>query len=127
MSTETEFVSDALRFLEEIGADTAGVDPGTNLFESGVLDSLGTLAFLDFLEQQMGEEIEIEGWTSTRSRPCAAPTGSSRARSADPTRTVGHDQGRADAARRCDANRRTAPAAPASRAGGPHPRTGVRP
>ncbi|WP_371476986.1 phosphopantetheine-binding protein [Kitasatospora sp. NBC_00315] len=61
MSTETEFVSDALRFLEEIGADTAGVDPGTNLFESGVLDSLGTLAFLDFLEQQMGEEIEIEG------------------------------------------------------------------
>ncbi|TKA00303.1 phosphopantetheine-binding protein [Actinacidiphila oryziradicis] len=60
MSTETEFVSDALRFLEEIGADISGVEPGTHLFDSGVLDSLGTLAFLDFLEQQMGEEIEID-------------------------------------------------------------------
>ncbi|MFC9329775.1 phosphopantetheine-binding protein [Kitasatospora sp. NPDC057015] len=60
MSTETEFVSDALRFLQEIGADTTGVEAGTNLFDTGVLDSLGTLAFLDFLEQQLGEEIEVE-------------------------------------------------------------------
>jgi acyl carrier protein len=58
--TETEFVEVALKFLGEIGADTTGIEAETNLFDSGALDSLGTLAFLDFLEQQLGTEIEVE-------------------------------------------------------------------
>jgi acyl carrier protein len=60
VSSEDEFVKHALQFLDEIGADTSTVEAETNLFDSGALDSLGTLAFLDFLEQQAGEEIEIE-------------------------------------------------------------------
>jgi acyl carrier protein len=59
-STEDEFVQQALTFLGEIGADTGAVEPETNLFDSGALDSLGTLAFLDFLEQHASEEIEVE-------------------------------------------------------------------
>jgi acyl carrier protein len=53
-------MKEALGFLQEIGADTTGVQPDTHLFASGVLDSLGTLAFLDFLEQQTGGEIDVE-------------------------------------------------------------------
>ncbi|MGH1552024.1 phosphopantetheine-binding protein [Streptomyces sp. L7] len=60
MSSEDEFVHNALEFLREIGADTSLVTPDTHLFESGLLDSLGTLAFLDFLEQQRGAEVEID-------------------------------------------------------------------
>lgn len=60
MPSEDEFFKVALEFLEEIGADTSEVEAETHLFDSGVLDSLGTLAFLDFLEQQRGAEIEIE-------------------------------------------------------------------
>jgi acyl carrier protein len=60
VSSEDEFVTAALQFLEEIGADTAQVEVEVNLFESGVLDSLATLAFLDFLEQRRGREIEID-------------------------------------------------------------------
>jgi acyl carrier protein len=60
MSTEDEFVRQALKFLAEIGADTSEVDPQTHLIATGVLDSLGTLAFLDFIEQQSGTEIEVE-------------------------------------------------------------------
>ena len=58
--SEEEFTESALSFLKEIGADTSNVGPETNLFESGVLDSLATLAFLDFLDQKRGEEIDIE-------------------------------------------------------------------
>jgi acyl carrier protein len=60
MSSEDEFVQNALEFLQEIGADTSLVTPDTHLFQSGLLDSLGTLAFLDFLEQQRGGEVEID-------------------------------------------------------------------
>ena len=60
MSTEDEFVQQALKFFTEIGADASGVDAETHLITSGVLDSLGTLAFLDFLEGQSGEEIDVE-------------------------------------------------------------------
>lgn len=60
MIGEDEFVASALEFLAEIGADASGVQPGTNLFDSGILDSLGTLAFLDYLEQQRGDEIEVD-------------------------------------------------------------------
>ena len=63
MPPEDEFIKTALRFLEEIGADAAAVKPETNLIDSGILDSLGILAFLDFLEQQSGESIEIDGMT----------------------------------------------------------------
>lgn len=60
MSTEEEFMMEAIRFLQEIGVNTADVRPETHLFEQKVLDSLGTLAFLDFLEQQTGGEIDVE-------------------------------------------------------------------
>ena len=60
MLSEQEFIENALKFLAEIGADVSEIQPETNLFESGVLDSLGTLAFLDFLDQERGQEIEIE-------------------------------------------------------------------
>lgn len=60
MSSEEEFFADTLTFLREIGADTSAVEPDTNLFDSGVLDSLGTLAFLDFLERRLADEIEVE-------------------------------------------------------------------
>jgi acyl carrier protein len=60
MLPEEQFITSALQFLTEIGADTSEVEPDTNLLDSGVLDSLGTLAFLDFLEQQRDEEIDIE-------------------------------------------------------------------
>ncbi|WP_328946826.1 phosphopantetheine-binding protein [Streptomyces sp. NBC_00250] len=59
MPTEDEFVANAITFLKEIGAETADVHADTDLFAAEVLDSLGTLAFLDFLEEQRGEEIEI--------------------------------------------------------------------
>jgi acyl carrier protein len=59
-ASEDEFVQQALQFLAEIGADITAVESDTHLFDSGALDSLGTLAFLDFLEQQAGEEIEVE-------------------------------------------------------------------
>jgi acyl carrier protein len=61
VSSEDEFLKSALQFLDEIGVDTADVRAETNLIESGALDSLGTLAFLDFLEQQLGQEIDVEG------------------------------------------------------------------
>ncbi|MCX4745039.1 acyl carrier protein [Kitasatospora sp. NBC_01287] len=60
MPSEDEFVRNAVQFLAEIGADSSGLEPETDLFESGVLDSLGSLAFLDFLEQQRGAEIDID-------------------------------------------------------------------
>jgi len=60
MVTEGKFIEQALGFLDEIGADTSDVRPDMDLFEAGVLDSLGTLAFLDFLEQQQGTGIDIE-------------------------------------------------------------------
>ncbi|WP_404951698.1 phosphopantetheine-binding protein [Streptomyces sp. ARC12] len=53
-------VTSAITFLGEIGADAADVHADTDLFAAEVLDSLGTLAFLDFLEEQRGEEIELE-------------------------------------------------------------------
>jgi acyl carrier protein len=59
MLLEDDFMKNALQFLEEIGADTSEVEPETDLFD-GVLDSLGTLAFLDFLEQQRDDEIDID-------------------------------------------------------------------
>ncbi|MER5276889.1 phosphopantetheine-binding protein [Streptomyces sp. NPDC002809] len=60
MPSEDAFVQNALEFLQEIGADTSLVTADTHLFEAGLLDSLGTLAFLDFLEQQRGAEVEID-------------------------------------------------------------------
>lgn len=63
MPSETEFVSDALTFLSEIGADISGVTATTDLVESGVLDSLATLAFLDFLENRNGKEIDVDSLT----------------------------------------------------------------
>ncbi|MER5310635.1 hypothetical protein ABT034_22920 [Streptomyces sp. NPDC002773] len=60
MPTEDEFVASAITFLGEIGAEAVDVHADTDLFATEVLDSLGTLAFLDFLEEQRGEEIEIE-------------------------------------------------------------------
>jgi acyl carrier protein len=53
-ASEDEFVRQALQFLAETGADIIAVEPDTHLFDSGALDSL------DFLEQQAGEEIEVE-------------------------------------------------------------------
>ncbi|MBM0274300.1 phosphopantetheine-binding protein [Micromonospora tarensis] len=60
MSSEAEFITAALQFLDEIGADTSEVEADTHLFDSNVLDSLGTLAFLDFLEQQRGSDIDLD-------------------------------------------------------------------
>lgn len=60
MLTETEFMDAAMGFLEGIGADVSAVDPDTHLIDSGVLDSLAILAFLDFLENQCGAVVQIE-------------------------------------------------------------------
>jgi len=59
--TQGEFIEQALEFFEEIGVENVSdIEQDTDLFESGVLDSLGTLAFLDFLERQQGTDIDIE-------------------------------------------------------------------
>jgi acyl carrier protein len=58
--TETEFIERARRFLSEIGGeDLTSIDPDANLVDNGVLDSLLLIAFLAFVEEQRGYEMEI--------------------------------------------------------------------
>jgi acyl carrier protein len=59
--TEAEFIERARRFLGEIGGvDSSAIDPDANLVDSGVLDSLLLIAFLAFVEEQRGYEMEIQ-------------------------------------------------------------------
>ncbi len=60
MSSEEEFIKNAVEFLDEIGVDTAELGPETNLIDTGVLDSLAILTFLDFLEQQWDKEVDVD-------------------------------------------------------------------
>lgn len=60
MPTEDQFIDSAREFLAEIGADTQSLTADTHLFDSGLLDSLGTLAFLDFVENLIGDEIDLD-------------------------------------------------------------------
>jgi acyl carrier protein len=60
MSDEERFFAESLEFLEGIGVDTSGVRPQTHLVDEGLLDSLGILAFLDYLERLRGTEVEVE-------------------------------------------------------------------
>ena len=58
--TEEEFIARARQFLREIGgaaADTVDVD--ANLIESGILDSLAIIAYVAFVEEQRGSELEM--------------------------------------------------------------------
>jgi acyl carrier protein len=58
--TEEEFIARARQFLREIGgekADTVSAD--ANLLESGILDSLAVIAYVAFVEEQRGSELEM--------------------------------------------------------------------
>lgn len=58
--SEEEFIARARRFLTEIGGeDATALDPDANLVDSGVLDSLLLIAFLAFVEEQRGYEMEM--------------------------------------------------------------------
>jgi len=58
--TEEEFIERARRFLSEIGGvDPASIDPDANLVDKGILDSLLLIAFLAFVEEQRGYEMEL--------------------------------------------------------------------
>jgi acyl carrier protein len=59
--TEEEFIERSRRFLSEFGGkDPAAIDPDANLVDSGVLDSLLLIAFLAFVEEQRGYEMEMK-------------------------------------------------------------------
>lgn len=59
--TEQEFIERARRFLSEVGGeDPAAIDPDANLVDNGVLDSLLLIAFLAFVEEQRGYEMDIQ-------------------------------------------------------------------
>jgi acyl carrier protein len=59
--TEEEFIERARRFLSEFGGeDPAAIDPDVNLVDNGVLDSLLLIAFLAFVEEQRGYEMDIQ-------------------------------------------------------------------
>lgn len=60
MTSEDEFFKNAIAFFEEIGVDTEAVSPDTDLIDTGILDSLAILTFLDFLEQQWDSEIDFD-------------------------------------------------------------------
>jgi acyl carrier protein len=58
--TEEEFIARARRFLSDIGGeDLTAIDPDANLVDNGVLDSLLLIAFLAFVEEQRGYEMEM--------------------------------------------------------------------
>jgi|HubBroStandDraft_3_1064219.scaffolds.fasta_scaffold66994_2 acyl carrier protein len=58
---EEEFIARARRFLSEVGGkDASDLDPDANLVDSGVLDSLLLIAFLAFVEEQRGYEMDIQ-------------------------------------------------------------------
>ncbi|MEO7084790.1 MAG: acyl carrier protein [Gemmatimonadaceae bacterium] len=58
--TEEEFIARARRFLREIGGEKAdSVDVDANLIESGILDSLAIIAYVAFVEEQRGSELEM--------------------------------------------------------------------
>ncbi len=58
--TEEEFIERARQFLSVTGGvDPAVIDPDANLVDKGVLDSLLLLAFLAFVEEQRGYEMEL--------------------------------------------------------------------
>ena len=58
--TEEEFIARARQFLREIGGEKAdAVDVDANLLESGVLDSLAVIAYVAFVEEQRGAELEM--------------------------------------------------------------------
>jgi acyl carrier protein len=59
--TEDEFIERARRFLSEFGGlDPGSIDPDANLVDNGVLDSLLLIAFLAFVEEQRGYEMDIQ-------------------------------------------------------------------
>jgi acyl carrier protein len=58
--TEEEFIARARQFLREIGGERAdAVDVDANLLENGVLDSLAAIAYVAFVEEQRGSELEM--------------------------------------------------------------------
>jgi acyl carrier protein len=58
--TEEEFIARARQFLHEIGGQHVdAVDVDANLLESGVLDSLAIIAYVAFVEEQRGSELEM--------------------------------------------------------------------
>jgi acyl carrier protein len=58
--TEEEFIARARQFLREIGGErTEPIDVDANLLESGVLDSLAVIAYVAFVEEQRGSELEM--------------------------------------------------------------------
>jgi acyl carrier protein len=58
---EEEFIARARRFLSEVGGkDASAIDPDANLVDNGILDSLLLIAFLAFVEEQRGYEMEIQ-------------------------------------------------------------------
>jgi acyl carrier protein len=58
--TEEEFIARARQFLREIGGQHVdAVDVDANLLESGVLDSLAIIAYVAFVEEQRGSELEM--------------------------------------------------------------------
>lgn len=58
--TEEEFIARARVFLREIGGvDADSVDVDANLVETGVLDSLAIIAYVSFIEEQRGSEMEM--------------------------------------------------------------------
>lgn len=59
--TEDEFIERARRFLSEVGGrDPGSIHPDDNLVDNGVLDSLLLIAFLAFVEEQRGYEMDIQ-------------------------------------------------------------------
>lgn len=52
------FVARAVAYIrDQLGKDTQGVGPDSDLIQTGVLDSLGLVSFMVFLEEERGEEL----------------------------------------------------------------------
>jgi len=59
--TETEFYDQLRAFLAERRPDLPGddIEPGTQLWDAGYLDSFGLIETITFLEDVVGRPIEI--------------------------------------------------------------------
>ena len=58
--TQEEFIAEARRFLREIGGvNVDAVDADAHLLDMGILDSLALIAYVSFLEELRGTEIDM--------------------------------------------------------------------
>ena len=56
-----DITHDVKTFLAtDLGRDTAAVGPGDSLLEAGILDSIGVMALVAFIEQRYGIKVDDE-------------------------------------------------------------------